>query len=78
VQQIAKHFAVRLNKILDDLGMPIPPRDRALTLSKMLDIPKHQAWGLIDGHIVPDQDLLERIAIELDVDPQMLMDDKKK
>lgn len=78
MQQIAKQFAARLNKILDDLGMPVPPRERALSLSKMLDIPKHQAWGLIDGHITPDADLLERLASELDVDAHTLMDEKKK
>ena len=78
MQQIAKHFAARLNKILDDLGMPVPPRERALSLSKMLDIPKHQAWGLIDGHIIPDAELVERLATELDVDAESLVEEKKK
>jgi hypothetical protein len=78
VQHLGKHFSERLNKILDELDMPTPVRERALLLSKMLDIPKQQAWSLLDGHMVPDADLLERIATELEVEPLQLTGDKKK
>ncbi|MES2217649.1 MAG: hypothetical protein V4501_04465 [Pseudomonadota bacterium] len=77
MQQIGKHFSERLNKILDELDMPTPIRERALLLSKMLAIPKQQAWSLLDGHLIPDNDLLERIAAELEVEPHQLTGDKK-
>jgi hypothetical protein len=77
VQQIGKYFSERLNKILDDLDMPTPIRERAVLLSKMLDIPKQQAWSLLDGHLIPDDDLLARIAAELEVEPHQLTGEKK-
>jgi hypothetical protein len=73
VQLIAKHFADRLNKTLDELDMPTNSKDRASTLAKMLDIPKQQAWTLIDGQAMPNNTLLERIATELEVDSNWLM-----
>jgi transcriptional regulator with XRE-family HTH domain len=78
VQQIAKHFAEQLHKALDDLGVPIATRERAAALSKMLDIPKPQANSLLEGHMIPDNELLEQIATELEVEPNWLLGDKKK
>ena len=64
----AKHFADKLNRCLDDTDAPNSVRERAAILSKMLDIPKHQAWGLIEGQQFPDAGLLQRIAHEFEVD----------
>lgn len=72
----AKHFAERLNSCLDDTGAPIQTRERALILSKMLDIPKQQAWSFLEGHQLPEPDLLQRIASEFEVDPQWLSGEK--
>lgn len=68
VQKNAKLFADLLNKSLDELGAPINSRERSVVLSKMLHIPKQQAWGLLEGHIIPDDDLLLQIANELEID----------
>jgi hypothetical protein len=76
VQQSAKPFADRLNSCLDDTEAPVSIRERANILSKLLDIPKQQAWGLLAGQQMPDQSLLERIAAEFDVDPQWLLGNK--
>jgi len=76
VQQTAKHFSDQLNKSLDDLGLPQNSRERANALSKMLDIPKQQAWSLLEGHVLPDQDLLQRVASELDVEAEWLLGKK--
>lgn len=76
VQQIAKHFSERLNQALDELGTPNTPRERAIILSKMIDIPKQQAWSLLDGHVIPDEALLQRIADELEVEKKWLLDSK--
>jgi len=73
VPQTAKNFAEKLNKSLDDLGMPNNTKERAAKLSKLLDVPRQQAWNLIEGLQKPDQDLLERIAQELEVDIAWLL-----
>jgi hypothetical protein len=77
VQQLGKQFSERLNKILDELDMPVPIRERAALLSKMLDIPRQQAFSILDGHLIPDAQLLERIAAELEVEPHQLTGSKK-
>lgn len=68
MQQSAKFFSEQLNKCLDELGMPTSVRDRAALFSKMLHIPKQQAWSLLEGHLYPDKILLQEIINELEVD----------
>ena len=68
VPQSAKEFANRLNKSLDELDVPATSRERTSILSKMLQITKQQAWSLLEGHQVPDKELLQQIANELEVD----------
>jgi hypothetical protein len=72
VLQKAKHFAERLNSCLDDSGAPSQIRERSVVLGKMLDIPKQQAWSLLEGHQLPNQELLLKIASEFEVDPKWL------
>lgn len=71
-----RQFSQRLNDCLDDTEAPAQPRERANVLSRMLDIPKQQAWSILQGLHLPDADLLERIATEFEVDPQWLCGDK--
>jgi hypothetical protein len=68
VENICKQFAESLNKSLDDLEVPNQIRERAVILSKILDIPKQLAWNLLEGTQLPDNDLLKRITSELDID----------
>ena len=68
-----KHFAERLNKCLDELGVPHDARGRSAILSKMLQIPRQQAWMLLEGHQVPDEALLNTIAQEFEVEPSWLL-----
>jgi hypothetical protein len=72
VVHTAKSFSAKLNKCLDDLDVPENPRERASILSKMLDLPRQQAWGLIEGTLVPDEDLAARIAEEMEVELEWL------
>lgn len=72
----AKHFAEKLNNCLDDMGVPSQVRERATVLSKMLNIPKQQAWSLLEGHQIPDHELLNSIASEFEVDPYWLSGEK--
>ena len=68
------NWQIKSIKCLDDLGIPaINSRERAAMLSKMLHIPKQQAWGLLEGHMLPDHDLLKRIGDEFGVDPEQLV-----
>lgn len=76
--QSAKHFAHRLNSCLDDTDAPAQVRERAAILSKMLDIPKQQAWSLLEGQVLPDQALLQKIASEFEVDPKWLSGESNK
>lgn len=71
-----KLFSDRLNTCLDDTGAPRAMRERAIVLSKILDIPKQQAWGLLEGHLIPDAETLKRIAEEFEVEIQWLNGDK--
>jgi hypothetical protein len=72
VERSAKHFSEQLNRCLDEIGAPIGSRDRAVVLSKMLNVPKQQAWGLLEGQIFPDDTLLHQIATELEIDEEAL------
>jgi len=74
VQPSAKYFAGQLNKHLDEMDVPVPIRERAVILSKMLDIPKQLAWSLLEGQQLPDHDLLEKIAAEFEVDVKSLIE----
>ncbi len=68
MENAIKQFAEALNKGLDELDVPIQIRERASILSKMLDIPKQQAWNLLEGLQMPDADLLQRIKEELEIE----------
>lgn len=76
MQHGAKRFTERLNQCLDETGAPAQARERAAILSKMIDIPKQQAWAILEGHQLPDQALLQRIAAEFEVDADWLMGTK--
>jgi hypothetical protein len=76
VQQVAKQLAIQINKTLNDLGVPINSRERAQILSKMLDIPKQQAWGLLEGHALPDEITLKKISNELEIEVQDIHEKK--
>lgn len=69
---LAKLFSERLNQCLTETGAPKSSRERAAILSKMLDISKHEAWAFIEGQQFPKADLLEKIALEFEVDPDWL------
>lgn len=68
MEQPPKIIADQLNKSLDELGAPLSTRERANILSKMLHIPRQQAWNILEGHLFPDNDLLQKITAELDID----------
>ncbi len=68
----AKRLADQVNKTLDDMGVPTNTRERAAILSKMLDIPKQQAWTILEGQILTDELTLNKISSELEIDMHFL------
>lgn len=71
VEQHGRALSDRLNQSLDELGAPLSSRERSTILGKMLHIPRQQAWSILEGHLVPDNDVLQKIAAELDVDTSL-------
>lgn len=67
----AKNIADQINKSLDEIGAPHSSKERSNILSKMLHIPRQQAWILLEGHLIPEKDLQQKIISELDVDPKI-------
>jgi hypothetical protein len=63
----AKQLAGKVKKILDGLGAPIGNKERVAILSKMLGIPKPQAWSLIEGHSATDPIVLKKLAHEFEL-----------
>jgi hypothetical protein len=76
VQQNIKHFSARLNECLDNIEAPASTRERATILSKLLTIPKQEAWSLIEGHHPPSPITLEKLSQEFDVPLEWLMGEK--
>lgn len=64
----SKHFAERLNKCLDDLGVPKGTRNRLPILSRMLNISRQQTRMLIEGYPLTDERAMQRLEVELDID----------
>ena len=72
----SKKFAERLNQCLDETDAPTAVRERAAILSKILDIPKQQAWNLLEGLQRPEPEVLEKIAAEFEVEVTWLTGEK--
>jgi hypothetical protein len=71
VEQYTKRVADQINKSLDELGAPLSSRERSSILSKILHIPRQQAWSLLEGHLIPEKDLQQKIITELEIDPKL-------
>ena len=67
MESSAKQLSMKVKKILDNLGAPTGARERVTILSKLLGIPKPQAWSLIEGQAAPDPILLKKLANEFEV-----------
>lgn len=62
-----KVFAERLHQELDQIGFPIRMDERVEAFSKLMDIPRFKAESLLGGTLVPEPELLQRLADELEV-----------
>lgn len=68
-----KLFAERLNKALDDIGVPARSEERIDALSKLIKVPKFTANSLLNGTIALDPHLFELLTAELEVTEDWLM-----
>ncbi len=71
-----KNFAKRLNKCLDEMGVPSDTRDRSAILSKMLHISRQQTRMMLEGYQLPDDLVLSQLAREFEVETTWLVTDK--
>ncbi|MFO9274719.1 hypothetical protein SDA31_07835 [Legionella pneumophila serogroup 1] len=68
-----KRFSERLNKELDNIGVPEATAERIEILSKLIKIPKFKAEALLNGITIPDEAVLKTLAQELEVNADWLI-----
>lgn len=68
-----RRFAERLNKELDGIGVPLRDDERIEVFSKLLKIPRYQAEAFLNGIVIPTSKILDRLADELEVNPDWLI-----
>lgn len=68
-----KQFAERLNRELDTIGLPMQSDERVDAFAKLVKIPKFKAEAILNGISMPNQELLEIIASELELSPEWLI-----
>lgn len=68
-----RQFSEKLNKELDSIGVPLLQQERIDVFAKLLKVPKFKAEALLNGLTVPDAQLLNKIADELEVNPDWLI-----
>jgi hypothetical protein len=76
----SKVFSQRFNRELATLGFPEELFEKTKAVSKVFEISRHLANSLIFGHMLPENEQLDRIAAILEVCPQWLSGatDRKK
>ncbi|STX28124.1 Uncharacterised protein [Legionella beliardensis] len=68
-----KQFADRLNKELDNIGVPLLNNERVEVFAKLLKVPKFKAEAFLNGAAIPDSNLLAILADELEVSADWLL-----
>ena len=68
-----KRFSERLNKELDDIGVPERSDERVEVFAKLLKVPRFKAQALLDGATIPEAPLLTILAEELEVSADWLL-----
>ena len=68
-----KRFSERLNKELDNIGVPATSAERIEVLSKLIKVPKFKAEAFLNGAANPDENLLNTLAQEFEVNADWLV-----
>lgn len=72
-------FSERLNEGLDEIGMPQRMDERVATFAKFIEMPKFKAEAVLNGAVIPNEDVLSFLANQLEVRVSWLLgkDDRK-
>ncbi len=68
-----KQFSERLNKELDEIGVPQRSDERVEVFSKLIKIPRFKAEAILNGNTNPEAPLLKLLADELEVSADWLL-----
>lgn len=68
-----KRFSERLNKELDDIGVPQRSDERVEVFAKLIKIHRFKAEAILNGNTNPEAPLLELLAKELEVNAEWLL-----
>lgn len=68
-----KVFAERLNQELDNIGLPQHEPERIEAFAKLIKAPRFKAESILHGQMVPNHEILEAIALELEVSVDWLL-----
>jgi len=67
-----KQFSERLNKELDEIGVPQRTDERIDVFAKLIKVHRFKAEALLNGQTNPDAPLLDWLAEELEVSADWL------
>jgi hypothetical protein len=67
-----REFSERLNRELDEIGVPVRNDERIVVFAKLLKVPSFKAEAILNGHS-PDASTLEILAEELEVSVDWLL-----
>ena len=68
-----KRFSERLNKELDEIGVPEQLDERLIAFSKWIKLPRFKAEALLNGNMIPEPPVLELLAKEFEVSTDWLL-----
>lgn len=75
-----RQFSERLNKELDEIGVPQNTDERVGVFAKLLKVPRFKAEAILNGNASLSDPLIETLANELEVNAEWLLgkSDKKQ
>lgn len=68
-----KIFSERLNAELDNIGLPQHESERIEAFAKLIKAPRFKAESILHGQLVPNHEMMETIAKELEVSVDWLL-----
>lgn len=68
-----KQFAERLNKELDEIGVPERSDERVEIFAKLIKVPRYKAEAILNGSTTLEAPLLDLLAEELEVNAEWLL-----
>lgn len=68
-----RRFSERLNKELDNIGVPERNDERVEVFAKLIKVPRFKAEAILNGTTIIDAPLLDLLAEELEVNADWLI-----